>query len=79
MFVRIILTALIAGALAGAFSFAAHMAKTSPLIIHAEIYENAGSNHSHDATASAKGNVSESEEWAPADGIERGAYRGDRW
>ena len=74
MFVRILLTALLAGALAGVFVFAAHMAKTSPLILHAEIYENAGSTHTHGATASAKENVSESEEWAPADGIERGAY-----
>jgi cobalt transporter subunit CbtA len=74
MFVRILLTALLAGALAGVFVFAAHMAKTSPLILHAEIYENAGSTHTHGATASAKENVSESEEWAPADGIARGAY-----
>lgn len=74
MFVRIVLTALVAGALAGVFIFAAHMAKTSPLILHAEIYENAQPANHHDQTAPATVTTSESEEWAPMDGFERSAY-----
>lgn len=40
------MTALLAGALAGLFVFAAHLVTTSPLIIQAEVFENAGG-HSH--------------------------------
>ncbi len=74
MFVRILLTALVAGALAGVFIFAAHMAKTSPLILHAEIYENAGSSDARGASAPSTEAASEAEEWGPADGMERSAY-----
>ncbi len=74
MFSRILLTALVAGALAGVFSFAAHMVKTTPLILHAEIYENAGSSDAHEAAAPAGETTSETEEWAPENGFERGAY-----
>ena len=74
MFSRILLTALIAGALAGVFIFAAHMVKTTPLILHAEIYENAESSNAHEAAAPAGETTSETEEWAPEDGFERGAY-----
>ncbi|MBI3114116.1 MAG: CbtA family protein, partial [Rhodospirillales bacterium] len=41
MFARIILTAVFAGLLAGAFAWGAHMVKTTPLILAAEVYENA--------------------------------------
>jgi cobalt transporter subunit CbtA len=74
MFVRILLTALIAGVLAGMFIFAAHMAQTSPLILHAEIYENAGSSDAHGSTTPSTEATSEAEEWGPTDGIERSAY-----
>jgi len=46
MLTKIVITALLAGALAGLFVFAAHLVTTSPLIIQAEVYENGGS-HSH--------------------------------
>ena len=74
MFSRILLTALVAGALAGVFIFAAHMVKTTPLILHAEVYENAGSPDAHKEAVSAVETKSETEEWAPGDGFERGAY-----
>jgi cobalt transporter subunit CbtA len=74
MFIRILMTALVAGALAGVFIFAAHMVKTTPLILHAEIYENAGSPEAHEAAAPTGETKSETEEWAPGDGFERGAY-----
>ncbi|MBT4488304.1 MAG: hypothetical protein HOC72_12225 [Rhodospirillaceae bacterium] len=73
MISRIILTALVAGALAGVFVFVAHMAKTTPLIIHAEVYENAAPSDAHSVAATAMP-ASEIEEWAPADRIERAAY-----
>ena len=74
MFSRILLTALVAGALAGVFIFAAHMVKITPLILHAEVYENAGTSQAHEAAAPAAEAKSEAEEWAPEDGFERGAY-----
>ena len=71
MFGRIVLTALAAGAIAGVFVWGAHMVKTTPLILHAEVYEDAAPAPSHDAAAVA---AEEDESWAPEDGIERGAY-----
>ncbi len=41
MFRRIVLTAVLAGLAAGVFLWAAHMVKTTPLILAAEVYENA--------------------------------------
>lgn len=84
MFGQIIKTALTAGALASVFLFAAHMVKTSPLIVHAEVYEGAGpshapetatpAGHAHEAAAPAEGAKAEAEEWGPADGFERSFY-----
>jgi len=72
---RILLTALAAGLLAGVFVFAAHMAKTTPLILHAEVYENAAptTGHSHD-TGTAAHDHGAAEAWAPDEGFERYAY-----
>ncbi len=42
MFGRIVLTAVLAGLVAGVFLWGAHMVKTTPLILAAEVYENAG-------------------------------------
>ena len=63
---RIIITALIAGIIAGLFSFAIQTAKLTPLILQAEVYEEnaAHSEHSHEHNEEA---------WSPADGLERGA------
>lgn len=74
MFSRILMTALVAGALAGVFIFAAHMVKTTPLVLHAEVYENAGPSHAQEAAAQAAEAKSEAEEWGPEDGFERSAY-----
>jgi cobalt transporter subunit CbtA len=73
---RILLTALAAGLLAGVFVFAAHMIKTEPLILHAEVYENAAPEvgHSQDSGSATHEDEAEAEEWAPEDGFERYAY-----
>ena len=71
MFGRIVLTALAAGVIAGVFVWGAHMVKTTPLIIQAEVYEDATPADSHGA---ATVTAAEEESWAPADGIERGIY-----
>ena len=73
---RILLTALAAGLLAGIFVFAAHMVKTTPLILHAEVYENAEptKNHASGSETATQGESSEAEEWGPEDGFERHAY-----
>ena len=73
---RILLTALAAGLLAGIFVFAAHMVKTTPLILHAEVYENAETtkNHASGSETATQGESSEAEEWGPEDGFERHAY-----
>lgn len=73
---RIVLTALAAGLLAGIFIFAAHIAKTTPLILHAEVYENAApaDSHGQGSDAATLDQGSEADEWAPEDGIERYAY-----
>jgi cobalt transporter subunit CbtA len=76
MFSRVLMTALAAGVLAGLFLFAAHMAKTTPLIVHAEVYENAApSEAAHAPVAAPAGEAkAEPEEWGPEDGFERSAY-----
>ena len=71
MFGRIVLTALAAGAIAGVFVWGAHVLKTTPLILQAEVYEDAALAQSHGAAVVA---AVEDESWAPADGIVRGAY-----
>ena len=75
-YLRIFLTvALLAGISAGIVGWGLHMLGTTPLILEAEVYENAapapaepavatdGHDHQHDAEA-----------WAPTDGWERNAY-----
>lgn len=55
MFGRILLTAVVAGLLSGFFLWGAHMVKTTPLIVAAEVYENApeGGGHTHASEAEA--------------------------
>ncbi len=81
MFNQILKTALTAGVLASIFLFAAHIAKTTPLILQAEVYENAGPSssahthsHDHQAAAPAAEAQPEPEEWTPEEGFERSAY-----
>jgi cobalt transporter subunit CbtA len=65
-FRRLVLTALCAGVLAGVLAAAGHQIATVPLILQAEVYEQAApATH-----AAAHGAAS----WAPENGIERAAY-----
>lgn len=66
MFHRIFLTALVAGAIAGVCLFVAHLTITTPLILQAEVYENAAPNQTH-------GSATASQE-APADNVQRSLY-----
>jgi len=71
MSARIILTAVFAGLIAGLFAWGGHMAKTTPLILAAEVYENAAPaapQHSH-APA-----VPEPQQWEPAEGLQRNLF-----
>ena len=74
MFHRVFLTALLAGALAGIALFVAHITTTTPMILHAEVYETAAAGHSPDAPASKGETASVTKEWSPSIGFERSAY-----
>ena len=67
------MTALVSGALAGVFVFASHMAKTTPLILLAEVYENAelAESHAHEPPKAAHKHAVEGDAWAPDNGLER--------
>jgi cobalt transporter subunit CbtA len=67
VFQRIFLTALIAGAVAGAFAAGVQRIKIIPLIERAEVYE-AGEAHGGDAGAGV------AEAWQPRAGLERAQY-----
>lgn len=90
MITRILLVAIAAGMIAGAFATVAQAVRVVPLILAAEVYENTApdeaavadkttketTTHSHD-NAEAKGHThshGEEEEWGPEDGFERTAY-----
>ena len=75
--------ALLAGISAGLVGWGVHMLGTTPLILQAEVYENAGeaaapavateaTQHSHDANAAE--HQHDAGAWAPADGWERNLY-----
>jgi cobalt transporter subunit CbtA len=72
---RVLLTALFAGLLSGAFATALHQFATVPLILEAERYEHAPS-HAAPATpmATAEHRDSEDDAWVPEEGIERAVY-----
>lgn len=79
MFVRIFVTALIAGAVAGVFVWGAQMVRVVPLIHQAEVYEEAMTQSAARSGPTAERDSKESAEreadsWAPADGFERGAF-----
>ncbi len=83
-YLRMFLTvALLAGISAGLVGWGVHMLGTTPLILQAEVYENAGeaaapavateaTQHSHDANTAEHHH--DAGAWAPADGWERNLY-----
>jgi len=86
MLMRIVMAALIAGALAGTLVFAGHMWKTTPLILHAEVFENQGGAHTHGHEDPAAANKAAAAHdhgshdhggdgaFSPEDGFERNAF-----
>src|SRR5262245_11155216 len=69
--------ALLAGLIAGVVGWGLHMIGTTPLILAAEVYENAGAPAEASTTAAASDghdHQHDAEAWAPADGWERNAY-----
>lgn len=78
---RIFLTAIIAGCVAGIFAFGLQAAKLAPLILHAEVYEEADNARKEAVEATMakahEGHAHEHEEneWEPANGFERNGYR----
>ncbi len=74
---KLILTALVAGFIAGIVSFGIQQVKLSPMILHAEVYEDAAEQNQeqhHDAVASEEHHHDENA-WQPENGFERNAYR----
>ena len=86
MLIRVLLAAIFAGVLAGAFATGVQSWRVTPLILEAERYENVdgveGHSHSSDATQASDAtqtDVAEAEEveaWGPEDGFERVFYTG---
>ncbi|MBP2562969.1 cobalt transporter subunit CbtA [Neorhizobium galegae] len=83
LFRNIVFTAVIAGLLSGLLLTVMQSFSTVPLILQAEVFENAGGEaaHSHDAAPAAAGAAApaadhhhDDEAWAPADGFERFIY-----
>jgi len=78
-FGRLLLVALIAGAVSGLFVSIVHQIATVPVILDAEVYENAAAAPAADQAASAvtteaTAHEHEHEGWTPADGFERNFY-----
>lgn len=75
---KILLTALVAGVIAGLFVFAIGTFKLTPLILEAEVYEEADAAKQETAettTHAAHEHEHNEEAWEPANGFERNAYR----
>lgn len=76
-YLRAFLTvALLAGISAGLVSWGVHMLGTTPLILQAEVYENAAEPAAAEPTVATDGHDHEhaAEAWAPGDGWERNLY-----
>ena len=78
---RLLLVALIAGALSGIFVTIVHQVATVPVILDAETYENAAAQRQADAATQPAAPAEASHEhehgdegWTPADGLERTLY-----
>lgn len=69
---KILLTALVAGFVAGITSFAIQQVKLSPLILHAEVYEEAAAK-TEESHANSE-HQHEEEAWESENGFERNAY-----
>lgn len=81
IFRNVVFVAALAGLCAGIVMAAMQAYATVPLILQAEVYEQAGDGHSHDHAAAASSDqqqavaaAGEEEEWEPADGFERTAF-----
>ncbi len=84
MIARILLVAIAAGMIAGAFATIAQAVRVQPLILEAETYENAApakaagadktTTHAHDNTEAAGHSHGDGDQWAPEDGFQRIAY-----
>lgn len=77
---KILVTALIAGCLAGLFVFVMQSVKLTPLILEAEVYEDADAAKKQAAQEASEASMGmahhhEEEAWEPANGFERNAYR----
>lgn len=75
IFRNVVFAAALAGLVAGLVLAALQVFTTDPLILQAEVFENAApaESHAHDAAA-APAHEHEAEAWEPADGFERFAY-----
>ncbi len=73
---RLFMTALVAGVAAGVFGWALQMALTTPIIVAAEVFENAGAtgNVGHDHGDEVGSHDHDDEAWAPDEGFERHVY-----
>lgn len=69
---RILVTALVAGCIAGLFAFAVQHAKLTPLILAAEVYEEGAAEHQHDDMGGHEHPPPPA--WEPSNGLERTAY-----
>jgi cobalt transporter subunit CbtA len=86
MLMRILATGLVAGVLAGGIVAGLQTVTTTPLILKAEVYEKAEAGHDHGAPVSAPAHSHDAaaadspeaaagtEEWEPADGLERTVF-----
>jgi len=81
IFRNVVFVAALAGLCAGIAMAAMQAYATVPLILQAEVYEQAGDGHSHEHAAPASSDqqqavaaAGEEEEWEPADGFERTAF-----
>lgn len=73
---RILTAGLLAGFIAGTAVTVMQMLQVTPLILAAEVFEDAGPApaHVHDGSTAGHHHDSASEAWAPADGLERNAF-----
>jgi cobalt transporter subunit CbtA len=80
MLIRVLLTAIFAGVIAGAFTTAAQSWRVIPLILEAERYEETGHSHGHGDHSHGDENPAPDEkqdgakDWKPSEGFERSFY-----
>lgn len=74
LFQRIFFAAVLAGLAAGGVMAAIQQWKVAPLILEAEVYEQATHDHAGEAVTTAATHEHDETEWKPSDGPERVAY-----